>query len=285
MRLIATLAGFFTVAGCVVAQPPQSVAVHTETVEARPDQSGGIERASYVAEEGGGTETVIVTSDAKPAWVRLSRKELQEIIKKQEKQIERLEKERAIAEEGFRYVTLDWIKAALFYRGYYQDISVPAGGVDDLVFSYLGGHTVRASQRFQCDFDRDDSRLCDPRSKTGWLTFIEARDLICRGAYEFTLPTTTRPKADPDLTLLVAEWYMKGRVYKKDERIAYFLLKHLLENITYRFENSSDNAERSRLADFQRRALEAMDMISATPGVSIKDIRDYAVGDVCPRKL
>lgn len=281
MRVVATLAGILAAAGCVVAPPPDTAAVHAEAA-APVAPEARIERAAYVAEEPARAEAA--PSPAAPAWGRVSRKELLKIIDKQKKEIERLETERETAAEGFRYVTLDWIKAALFYRGYYQDLDVPPGAVDDLVFSYLGDHTVRASQRFQCDFEQRGG-ACDPRTKTGWLTFIEARDLICRGAYEFTLPNTARPKADPDLTLLVAEWYMKGRVYNQKPRVAYFLLKKLLENITYRFENSADETERVRLAEFQRRALDAMDLISAMPGVSIKDVPDYTVAEVCPREL
>jgi hypothetical protein len=195
----------------------------------------------------------------------------------------------AVLRESFGYVRIDWVKAALFNAGFYDETAVTIDGYEDVIRSLdYNRLTIEAVKRFQCAFyDRAPDGGCDTSQATGWITFLEARSAICEQGL----------KARDQTAYLLAEWYAYGRVFEQDLGFAYWLVSHYRDALDKQIKQTTDAAKKDyllRLHNDARRLLDFVDRlihqkakaerlsISETAALHSKD-KVYDPKDVCPR--
>ncbi|MEO0399602.1 MAG: hypothetical protein AAF224_09315 [Pseudomonadota bacterium] len=213
-----------------------------------------------------------------PAPFRLARlcKKQEAALAEANETIKRLEAAADVYQESFSLITLAWIKAALYYGGDYEGLPIKGSVLNTVVRSAAyDKHTVSAVKRFQCRYHRQPERCEDIRA-SGWITFPEARDLLCRAGYAL---------ADPDLTLLVAEWYTDGKVFEKNLPFADVLAQRLIEDTGARLRTETNDDEARRLLQFQQRAVLLQKVMTRDVDFTPGDPDLVTVETVCPRNL
>ncbi len=122
-----------------------------------------------------------------------------------------------VLRDGFGYIRIDWVKAALFNAGHYDSTAVRIDGYDATIKSLEYNRlTIDAAKRFQCAFYEEAADGgCDTALSTGWITFLEARSSICEQGF----------LAKDETAFVLAEWYAYGRVFEQDLAYAFHLVK------------------------------------------------------------
>ena len=122
-------------------------------------------------------------------------------------------------ETDFKEVTLGWTKSALYNLSYYKKCAQPSSrnclrqdeaNRDTIVESKTYNRaTIEAVKEFQKVLHPENNSAV-----TGWITFPEARNLICRAGR----------KQKDDTAILLAGWLARGEVYAQNLPRAYWVI-------------------------------------------------------------
>jgi hypothetical protein len=131
--------------------------------------------------------------------------------------------------ESLKYVELLWVKKALVTLDYYDSAALRQKGHDKVILApELDPLTIAAVKKFQCKRYADpgaagsNGKACaNNRLATGWMTFPEAREAICRAGIE----------AEDETALRLAEWFAYGLVFNRNLSLSEALIEKLIENL------------------------------------------------------